>query len=465
LIKLQELLDTWEIEIKDGFPVPHVDYISPWRRLQALTPEDRKLLLDNLEPSSRRFLLCDFRMKMFRHQLPLHDDYHTWLFLAGRGTGKTWVNTNMLLHAVKQGQKHVAMLGATASDVRDVLVRGPAGVIAQSYPDDRTYDGEPLGVPIYSPANRSLTWANGARCILLSAEKEDRSRGGNFSFVTADELCAFQNEGAWELLLFALRRGDRPRAYVSTTPKNVTLIRKLIDDDQVMVTSGETKDNKTLPEAFIKRIYSQFEGSRLGRQELKGELLIDNTHALWTQDNIDRSRVDPEDSRKYNKIVVGVDPAITKNMGSDLTGIVVCAESDDNHYYVLEDLSLQASPLVWAQAVVDAYHKYNANMVVVEGNQGGELVDTVLKQVDNTLLIKRVFARNSKFARAEPVAALWELDVPKAHLVAHHANLEDELVNYDPHTSKHSPDRLDAMCWGLTELAVNRGDFYSHTIR
>ena len=368
-------------------------------------------------------------------------DWRTWLILAGRGYGKTRTGAEFVRERVASGQaKHIALIGRTSADVRDVMVTGPSGILSCCPPDDR---------PLYEPSRRRLTWPNGAVAHTFSSEKPDQLRGPQHDTAWCDELAAWTYAyDTWDQLMFGLRLGD-PKCVVTTTPRPIKLVRDLVKSQTCAITRGSTFDNKdNLAEAFFQHIMDKYEGTSLGRQELYAELLEEIPGALWTRLIIERNRV-----KKYPELirtVVAVDPSITSKSGSDETGIVVVGLADDGDFYVIEDVSGRMSVDNWARKVVDCYHRHRADRVVAEVNQGGDMVEKCIRQVDPTVSYRPIRASKGKFARAEPVASRYEQG--RVHHVGSYTALEDQLCTYSPSYMSSSPDRLDALVYAVTEL-------------
>lgn len=295
---------------------------------------------------------------------------------------------------------------------------------------------------------------NGSRIKLFSADEPERLRGPQFHYAWCDELAAWKYPEAYDQLQFGLRLGDHPQTVITTTPKPKPLIRNLTkrDDGTVVVTHGSTFENKdNLAASALIELQARYAGTRLGRQELEGEILEDVEGALWTQDNIDTNRVDkaPID---LQRIVVAVDPAVTSNEDSDETGIIVAGKNNQGELFVLADYTIKASPMGWAQRAIEAYREHNADAIVAEVNNGGDMIPTLIKQIDTNIRVKTVRATRGKQLRAEPVASLYEQN--RAHHVGHLDKLETQLTTWTPEDPK-SPDRLDALVWAATELIDN----------
>lgn len=394
-------------------------------------------------------LTTSWRVRARPDQIMPQGQWATWLILAGRGWGKTRTGAETVQEQVTLGTAtRIALVAPTASDARDVMIEGESGLLAIAPPGMR---------PDYEPSKRRLTWPNGAVATAYSADEPERLRGPQFDFAWADELGAWRYPDAWDHLQLGLRLGQNPRTIVTTTPKPIKLIRGLLDREGslVVVTRGRTRDNAdNLAPGFLDAIEKRYGGSRLGRQELEGEYLEDVPGALWHREWIDRDRV--AKAPDLRRVVVAVDPAVSSHEGSDLTGIVVAGLGFDDHLYVLDDVSGRFGPLEWANEAVRAYHRYKADRIVAEVNNGGDLVKATLHMVDAHVAYKAVHASRGKVIRAEPVSALYEQR--KAHHVGSLADLEDQMCafssDFDRNKAGYSPDRLDACVWAATELLV-----------
>jgi phage terminase large subunit-like protein len=373
-------------------------------------------------------------------------DWRVWMILAGRGFGKTRTGAEFVREQVNAGRcRRVALVGATAADVRDTMIEGESGLLAVFPPGQR---------PRYEPSKRRVTFHNGATASAFSADEPDRLRGPNHDLAWADELAAWRYVDAWDQLMLGLRLGDHPRVVVTTTPRPTALIRRLArsDDGTVHATTGSTYENAAnLAPDFIAEMRRRYEGTRLGRQELEAQILDDVEGALWDRAVIDETRT--TDTPPLRRIVVAIDPAVTSGENSDETGIVVAGVATNGEAYILDDRTMRASPNDWASAAVAAYHRHKADLIVAEANQGGDLVENVLKAVDPRVPVHLVRASRGKRTRAEPVAALYEQR--RAHHVGFFPELEDQLCSWVPDIGS-SPDRLDALVWALTDLVVDR---------
>ncbi len=405
-------------------------------------------------PARAAELLFDWRFWARPQQLPPPGDWTTWLVLAGRGFGKTrcgaeWVRSLVCGATPLTAGTHrrVALVAETAADARDVLVEGESGLLAV----------HPTGFrPLYEPSKRRLTWPNGARAVLYNAVEPDQLRGPQHDLAWADELAKWRYaQATWDQLQFGLRLGARPRQCVTTTPRPIATLKALIEDPDTVITRGTSHDNiNNLAPAFIQRIVRRYQGTRLGRQELNGEILEDTPGALWTRATIEALRVAVAPA--LVRIVVAVDPAAGSGTGSDETGIIVAGLGADGHGYVLEDVSLRASPDAWGRAAVHAYWRWRADRILGEVNNGGEMIEHVIRTVDPSVAYKAVRASRGKAARAEPVAALDEQG--RVHHVGAFPMLEDQMcvltADFDRATAGFSPDRVDARVWALSDLML-----------
>lgn len=377
-------------------------------------------------------------------QLPPPGDWRVWLIRSGRGFGKTRTGAEWVRYRAEHGPYYpIALIGQTKADVRDTMVElGESSILKISPPGFR---------PHFEASKRRLTWPNGMTATIFSGDEPDQLRGPQHGTVWIDELAKFRYpKETWDNLMLGLRLGPDPRALVTSTPRPIPIIRQLLADRYTVDVTGNTYENaNNLSPVFLSEVRRQYEGTRLGRQELYGELLEDVPGALWTRATLEAGRV--KVAPELTRIVVAIDPAATSGASSDETGVVVAGVGADGHGYVLDDLSLRASPDGWARAAIKAYHSYKADRIVVEANNGGEMCEYTLRTIDASVPITTVHASRGKQARAEPVAALYEQR--RVHHVGNLPDLEEQLCGWVP--GDNSPDRLDALVWTLTNLMVS----------
>jgi len=361
--------------------------------------------------------------------------------LAGRGAGKTRTAAEYLAwQAITNPETRWAIVAPTHADARDTCVEGESGILNVL----RDY-----GVlKDYNRSRSEIFLTNKSRIKLYSGEEPDRLRGPQFHGGWFDELAAFKYPEAWDQYQFGARLGNHPRTIVTTTPRPTKLIKDLLKRDNVRVVRGSTFDNaKNLAPSALAELRLRYENTRLGRQELYGEVLEEVEGALWTRDIIESARVTK--CPPLVRIVVGVDPAVTSGESSDETGIVVAGITADGHYYVLDDKTLRATPDAWARVAVNTYHEHKADRIVAETNNGGDMVTLLMRQVDSTVSVKKVTATRGKQLRAEPISSLYEQG--RVHHVGYFAELEMQMCEWTPQSNE-SPDRLDALVWAITEL-------------
>ena len=428
---------------------------SPAQLLADLPEDEREEYLQSLSPEAMAALKYNWEFWARPNQLEPLGDWTTWLILAGRGFGKTRVGAETIRKWVcgdtplAPGRcSRIALVAETAADARDVMVLGESGLLAVHPKDFR---------PEWSPTNRCVTWPNGAKAWTYNATEPDQLRGPQHDGAWTDELAKFQYaQETWDQLQFGLRLGEHPRQIVTTTPRPIPVVRKLINDKDCIVTRGRTYDNAdNLAAPFLKQVEERYSGTRLGRQELEGEVLDDMPGALWNREIIDAARK-PE-CPDLDRIIVAVDPAATSGEEADETGIVAvgfATDSDGNKRgYVLADRSLRGTPDEWAAAAVSLYHELDADRIVAEKNQGGEMVSAVLRAKDRNVPITLVTATRGKVVRAEPISALYEQG--RIHHVGRFDKLEDQMCLFTRDVDRspgNSPDRVDALVWGLTSM-------------
>ncbi len=404
---------------------------------RTLPPDEQIKRIDALTDEQAYILLYDWDWHSRPDQQIPSGNWVTWLILAGRGWGKTRTGAETVRQWVKK-YPYVNLIGATLDDARDIMIEGESGILAICPKDER---------PRF--VKRQLHWPNGAKSLIFTADEPERLRGKQHMKIWADELCAWRYPESWEQAELGLRLGNNPQVIVTTTPKPTKQLKALIADPTTIVTKGNTDDNiQNLAPTYIDKIIAKYRGTRLGRQELNAEILDDNPGALWKRSDIDRLRVSVAPALK--RITVNIDPAATSNKNSAETGITVTGLGEDGHGYMLEDLSMRGTPEEWATAAVNAYRNWNADRIIGETNNGGEMIETVIRMVDSKVSYKAVHASRGKITRAEPISALYEQK--KCHHVGFFPQLEDQMCDYDPKTAKYSPDRMDSLVWGFTEL-------------
>jgi phage terminase large subunit-like protein len=422
-----------------------------------------------LGPQELRALPYLFDFWAHPHQLPPEGDWRAWVILGGRGAGKTRAGAEWVRAQVEGARprdpgrcRRVALVGETMDQAREVMVFGESGILACSAPDRR---------PLWIAGRRALVWPNGAEAVVYSAHDPEALRGPQFDCLWADELAKWkQGAEAWDMLQFCLRLGDDPRSCVTTTPRNAKVLTDLLRQPTTVTTHAPTQANRAyLADGFLDEVRRRYAGTRAGRQELDGVLLADIEGALWTQGMIERAHV--AEVPELNRIVVAVDPPVTGTARSDACGIVVAglrAEGPREGWraYVIEDASVSgASPTQWAKAAVAALERHGADRLVAEVNQGGALVETVVRQIAPHVPYRAVHATRGKVVRAEPVAALYEQG--RVFHARGLSALEDQmcLMSRQGFQGPGSPDRVDALVWALTEVLIAPGSGVDARIR
>lgn len=421
-----------------------------------MLPERKQIeVIKKLSDKEAEELLYNWEYRARPKQLPPLWAWITWLLLSGRGGGKTRVGSEMVRKWAWERYSPIALVGQTKGDVRDTMIEVGKSSILKISP--------PWFYPNYEPSKRRITWPNGVVGIIYSGDEPDQLRGPEHMKAWVDELAKFKYpEEAKDNLMLGLRIGDNPQVVVTTTPRPIKSIKELIADPTTAVTRGHTLENQdNLSPAFIKWAMGKYEGTRLGRQELAGEILDDNPDALWDRAKIDGLRV--REHPKLHRVVVAVDPAVSTSETSSDTGIIVAGIAwvgDKLHGYILSDLTIKGSPDQWANAAVTGYHQNEADRIVGEVNNGGDMVEYTVKTVDPKVPFKQVHASRGKYIRAEPVSALYEQG--RMHHVGFFAELEDQLCEWVPGDT--SPDRLDALVWAITELMLEEEEPETTTV-
>lgn len=432
-----------------GLPPPH----QSWNDVIALLPESaREQLISAVSEQDLNNVSEDWFFNARREQLPPSWDWFIWLIMAGRGFGKNWSGANWLINQHMTGQAaHSGIVAATSSDLRRFCLEGPSGILSLAPNHWR---------PHYLTSKSKLVWPDDTETLLFTSEEPERLRGPNLDKVWCDELGSWRLlDATWEMLMLCMRYGV-PQALVTTTPRPKAILRDLLKrkGKDVAITTGSTYDNvKNLAGRFVQEVITQYKGTKLERQEIYGELLDEFEGSLWSYATLDACRV--TEHPELVRIGVGVDPAVSSQEGANLTGIVVGGLAGVNkHGYVLGDHSLRASPDQWATKAVSLYHQFNADFIIAEKNQGGEMVESTIRAVDPDVNVKLVHASKGKIARAEPIAAFYEQH--RIHHVGTFPEMEDEMCLFLPGESNlqqlksggSSPDRADALVWLMTEL-------------
>lgn len=401
----------------------------------------------------------DFLVLAHRHQEPPAygnngEPWTTWLMLGGRGAGKTrlgaeWVRALVMGRPpyAEADARHIALVGETEHDVREVMIEGPAGLMRSTPRSER---------PQYTSSRKRLEWPNGAVAYAFSAEDPEQLRGPQFDAAWCDELAKWKAPDAvFDMLQFGLRLGERPRQLVTTTPRSIALIKRLLEDPRTAVTRASTHANRAfLAPAFFDAVIGRYEGTRTGRQEIDGEVIEERTDGLWTRAVIEAARVDSVPPLR--RVVVGLDPPASSREGADLCGIVAAGIAESGIVYVLADESEgRLAPAAWAGKAIALYRRVEADAIIAEVNMGGEMVAQVLRQVDHTVPVRQVRATRGKFTRAEPVAALYARGKVR-HVGSPLRELEDQMCDFglEGLSDGTSPDRLDALVWAITALTL-----------
>ena len=424
-------------------------------KISLLSPEEKAAVLADLDPE---VLLWDWHSWARPEQQSPEGDWNIWIYLAGRGAGKTRAAAEWVREEAKYtntGQRRFALVARTAADVRDVIVEGESGIMNVTPPSER---------PLYEPSKRRLTWPNGNTATCFTADEPDSLRGPQFSHAWGDEVAAWRQTPdaagmtAFDNLRVGTRLGANPKIMITTTPKRVPLLYSLLEEEKkgkkVVVTRGSTMDNSgNLSSAYLDTILGVYEGTRLAKQELYGEMLDSIEGALWTIEMIGKGRQNLLPAHTPLR-VIGVDPSVAENP-RDSCGIVVCASTGERdlykrHAWVLEDATIHGSPEVWANKVVEMARRWGAP-VVAEVNQGGALVTNAINAIDPNVKVFEVHSKHGKQLRAEPVVLAYEQE--RVHHIGYIAELEDQMTAWIPGEGK-SPDRVDALVHALTALLI-----------
>ncbi len=420
----------------------------------SLPRSKRDILTSRLPKLLKQGWLRDWRRWGRPEQCAPDGDWRCWVFMGGRGAGKTRAGAEWVSGLARhRSAGRIALVGQTFHDVREVMNDGHSGL--RSLPYER---------PAYEASRRRLIWSNGAQAACLSSEDPEALRGPQFDAAWCDELAKWRNaEKAWDMLQFALRLGDAPRACVTTTPRATKLLKSIIADEATVTVNLAPADNAlNLAPTFLAEMTRRYAGSQIGRQELLGEIVENANDGLWRRHWIEEARV--EAAPEMQRVVVAVDPPVTATASSDACGIVVAGLGVDKRAYVLADRTVQGrTPEVWARAALAAFDDYEADRMVAEVNQGGDLVISVLQQFRQNFPVVKVRATRGKWVRAEPVAALYA-EGRVAHVGRLDA-LEDQMCAFgsDGTVKGRSPDRADALVWAITDLLLS--DALKPTVR
>ncbi len=421
-------------------------------------PDVREDFLAGLGEGELLALPYLFEFWALEHQLPPEGDWRAWVVMGGRGAGKTRAGAEWVRAQVegakpldKGRSERIALVGETYDQVRDVMVFGESGILACSPPDRR---------PEWQATRRRLIWPNGATAQVFSAHDPEGLRGPQFDGAWVDEMAKWKKaRETWDMLQFALRLGEHPQVCVTTTPRNVGVLKEVLKQETTVTTHATTEANAAyLAQSFLDEVKARYAGTRMGRQELDGVLVDEVEGALWTERLLGACGMD--DIPELDRVVVAVDPPVTGRESSDECGIVVAGVRmqgpvQDWKAYVLADCSMgAASPMGWASAAIRAMEQFGAERLVAEVNQGGDMVEQVIRQVDPMVPFRAVHASRGKSARAEPVAALYEQG--RVRHARGLSDLEDQMcaMTLRGFEGKGSPDRVDALVWALTELMI-----------
>lgn len=431
---------------------------SPAELLASLPEPVRNREIASLTAAQRNDLLHHWPFWARPNQIAPLGQWLTWVILAGRGFGKTrcgseWVRSMVCGKTpLAPGKAHrVALVAETAADARDVMVEGDSGLLGVHPKDFR---------PVYEPSKRRITWPNGAVATLFNATEPDQLRGPQHDLGWCDELAKWRYaQETWDMMQFGLRLGDDPRQLITTTPRPIVLLKGIMKDPRTVVTRGSTFENRAnLAKTFLENIRTKYEGTRLGRQELEAEVLDDVPGSLWTREMLDKTRKAKKDKLPdMQRVVVSIDPAgksqetaITE--GTAETGIICAGLGVDGRGYVLADETCSLSPNGWARRALSLFDLYEADAIVVETNQGGDMVKQTVQSARPGVPVVEVHASRGKVTRAEPIAALYEQG--RISHVGTHAALEDQMVLFTPLgiAGETTGDRVDALVWGLSQL-------------
>ena len=427
--------------------------------LASLSPEERDEFVNSLSAEEAELLIDDWSFWARETQMPPdHLKFTIWAIVAGRGFGKTRSGAEFIKDRVRKGFRRISLVAPTASDARDIMVDGESGILNLRWRADER--------PRYQGSRRRVIWPNGAVALMFTADEPERFRGYQHEVVWADELGSWRYPESWDQIMFGLRLGSWPHVCVTTTPKPVPMVIKMIKGAKrvadckagkfvhTVIATGSTYENRAnLAPQFFSEVTKRYEGTRLGRQELYAELLEDVPGAMWTSALIDKYRIfSLKDVPPLVRIVVGVDPGAVSTEGAADTGIVIVGRALNGHYYVLSDNSVTGTPSVWGTRCVDAYDFHAADAIVPERNNGGEMVEHTIRScaIGREIRVKPVWASRGKMTRAEPVSALYEKGM--VHHVGYFPEMESQMTTWVPDAGGASPDRMDALVWAISDL-------------
>jgi phage terminase large subunit-like protein len=414
----------------------------------ALLPElERETELRNLTDAQVLALRWDHRFWARPKQLAPDGDWDTWIIRAGRGFGKTFSGSGWVHErAMAVPGRWIALVARNAADARDYMIEGPGGFLKNTRPSE---------MPVFEVSKRRLTWPNGSWATIYTDEDPDQVRGFSGDTAWLDEFAKYKHPtDVWDNLNFGMREAsiDQPRKLITTTPRPLAILKQIEADPRTRIVIGSSYENRSnLDPKWFANTLERYKGTRIGRQEIEAEILDDVPGALWSRRSLDEARVAV--APDLLRIVVAVDPSISSGEAANETGIIVAGISADKQGYVIEDWSAQGSPDQWSRKVVAAYRKHAADCIVAEANQGGEMVKMVIRSIAD-VPVKLVHATRGKYVRAEPISAIYEQG--RVHHVGILPTLEDQMIMFTPERaadrSDGSPDRVDALVWGLTEL-------------
>jgi phage terminase large subunit-like protein len=410
------------------------------KSITSLPKKERDRIINSLTQEEAEDILYDWEFWARPKQLPPPGDWLTWMIITGRGWGKTRTGSEFVNSKARKGAQHIALIGQTKADVRDTMVEiGPSSILKVSNPNF---------YPKYESSKRRLIWPNGCIGTIYSGDEPGQVRGPSHDAAWIDELAKFKYpQDIWDNLMFGFREGEDMRVLITTTPRPIPIIKNLINDPNTIPIRGSTFENKeNLPQRYFDYVIAPYIGTRLGQQEIEGKILEDNPNALWTRKII-------EDNRRNKapgliRVAVAVDPQATDNIMSSETGIIGGGLGEDKHVYILEDATIKGSPDQWGTAAVTAYNKLKADRIIGEVNNGGDMVEYIIRSIEPNISYNSVRATRGKYLRAEPVSALYEQG--RIHHVGNFPELEDQQCEWVP--GEKSPDRLDALVWLVYEL-------------